>query len=107
MADRPPVTTLLSWAWIAMAIEVDDLVEASAPPSIARRFRISVAMWSNGLRLIDPGGITLDVLQRRARSGCNVPGLERWGWVTIGGPSDPADPGVRRDGHGPARGLTR
>ena len=96
-----PLTTLLSWAWIAHTIEVDNAVEAAATDRVARLFRISLPMWTNGLRLIPADGITVAELHQRARAACNLPGLERWGWIRI----DTDAPG-ERDGFGTRRGLT-
>jgi hypothetical protein len=82
-----PLTTLISWAWIAHTIEIDNEVERWGHEHFRRRyFRISLPMWTNGLRHIDEGGITLDELRARAHATCNVGGLERWGWVTVGEP---------------------
>jgi hypothetical protein len=50
-AAKPvPLTTLLSWTWIAFAMEADNAVEAAGSERIGRLFRISLAMWANGLR---------------------------------------------------------
>ncbi len=93
-------STLLSQVWIAFAIEADNAVEAAATDRVRRLFRISLPMWCNGLRLIDGDGITAGDLPGRARARCNVAGLERWGWITVG------DPGAgRRDGYGTSRGV--
>ena len=69
---------------------------------MGRLFRISLAFWANGLRLIDDGGITVADLRAQAGAGCNVPGLERWGWIHIG---DGDEGGPRRDGYGSSRGV--
>jgi hypothetical protein len=100
VAGQVPLTTLLSWAWIAFTIEADNAVEAAASGGAGRLFRISMPMWANGLRFIDSEGITVGELQARARAACNIGGLERWGWITVG------DPGAgRRDGYGSHRGV--
>jgi hypothetical protein len=99
--ERIPLTTLLSWTWVAFAIEADNAVEAAGAGPARRLFRISIAMWANGLRFIDDDGITVADLQARARAKCNLPGLERWRWITIGEPSS-----ERRDGYGSSRGVT-
>ncbi len=99
MAEEP-LATLLSWAWIAFAIEADNTVEAAGSDRVRRLFRISMAMWANGLRCIGEEGITVDELRALARAACNIGGLERWGWITVG------DPGAgRRDGYGSQRGV--
>ena len=84
VAEQIPLTTLLSWAWTAFAIEADNAVEAAGSERIRRLFRISMPMWANGLRFIDDQGITVDGLRVRARAACNIGGLERWGWITVG-----------------------
>jgi hypothetical protein len=91
---------LLSWAWIAFTIEADNAVEAASSGDAGRVVRISMPMWANGLRFIDGDGITVGELQARARARCNIGGLERWGWITVG------DAGAgRRDGYGTHRGV--
>jgi hypothetical protein len=95
-----PLTTLLSWAWIAFAIEADNAVEAAGSDRVRRLFPISMAMWANGLRCIDEEGITVSELRARTRAACNIGGLERWGWIAVG------DAGAgRRDGYGSHRGV--
>jgi hypothetical protein len=96
-----PFSMLLSQVWIAFAIEADGAVEAGATDRVRRLFRISLAMWCNGLRFIDGDGITVGDLSARAHARCNIGGLERWGWITVG------DTGAgRRDGYGTGRGVT-
>ncbi len=58
-------------------------------------------MWTNGLRLIPDDGITVDEFHHRARAACNLPGLERWGWITIGAAAT-----GQRPGFGTRKGLT-
>ncbi|MGI8867822.1 MAG: hypothetical protein ACR2F6_02950 [Mycobacteriales bacterium] len=101
MLNRIPLTTLLSWTWIAHTIEVDNAVEAATSGRIGHHVRISLPLWTNGLRYVDEGGITVDELHARAHAACNIGGLERWGWLSVG------EPGAeRRDGYGSHRGLT-
>jgi hypothetical protein len=95
-----PLTTLLSWAWVAFTIETDNAVEAAGSKHTGRLFRLSIAMWANGLRCIGEDGVTVDELRAQARAACNLGGLERWGWIAIG---DPA--GGRREGYGTQRGV--
>jgi hypothetical protein len=97
-----PLTTLLSWTWIAFTIEADNGVEAAATDRVSRLFRISLPMWANGLRFIDDAGITVAELRTRARAACNVGGLERWGWITVGDADQ-----QRRPGFGTQRGVSR
>ena len=101
MSDRTPLSTLLSWAWVAHTIEVDNVFEAASADRVGRCVRISLPMWTNGLRHIDEDGITVDQLRARARAACNIGGLERWGWISVG------EPGAqRRAGYGSHRGVT-
>lgn len=100
VAEQIPLTALLSWTWTAFAIETDNAVEAAASERVRRLFRISMPMWANGLRFIDDQGITVDDLRARARAACNIGGLERWGWITVG------ETGAgRRNGYGTSRGV--
>lgn len=94
------MATLLSWLWIAHTIEVDNAFEAAGSKQLGRRFRISLPLWTNGLRFIAEDGITVDSLGREAHATCNLAGLERWGWITVGD-----DDGVRRPGFGTQRGI--
>lgn len=94
---------LLAKAWVAHTIEVDNLVEGEGDPALQGRFRISLAMWANGLRVIDEAGTALGEARSRARAECNIGGLERWGWITVDDGN--VGPGARRDGYGTSRGL--
>lgn len=98
--ERVPLTTLLSWTWIAYTIETDNAVEAAGSARVGHHFRISLPMWANGLRFIDEDGVTVDELRGRARARCNIGGLERWGWISVGEPGR-----QRRAGYGTHRGV--
>ena len=100
MPQETPVATLLSWTWTALTIEVDNAVEAETSERVARLFRISLPMWTNGLRFISEDGITVAELRSRTRAACNLGGLERWGWIVVGD----GDEG-RRPGYGSQRGV--
>lgn len=89
--------------WTAQVIEIDNAVEAAGTAKFGRQFRISLAMWANGLRVIDEAGTPLHEVRRRARAECNVGGLERWGWISVDH-SERAG-GGRRDGYGSSKGL--
>jgi hypothetical protein len=99
--DDVPLSTLLSWVWIASTIEVDNAAEAEWSDHLGRPFRISLPMWANGLRLVADEGVTVEELRGRTRAGCNIGGLERWGWLSVGD----GGPG-RRPGYGSHRGVT-
>src|SRR5262249_15180021 len=62
----------------------DNAFEAAGTERVRRLFRFSLAMWTNGLRAIDDGGVTVNELRARTRARCNVNGLERWGWIEAG-----------------------
>jgi hypothetical protein len=89
---------LLSWTWIALTIEVDNAFEVATSDRIGRHVRISLPMWTNGLRLIGEDGVTVEELRSRAGAACNIGGLERWGWITVGDGDE-----QRRDGYGSHR----
>lgn len=95
-----PLTVLLSWAWIAFTIEADNTAEAEGSDLVGRLFRVSMAMWANGLRWIDEDGITVEQLRSAAGAACNIGGMERWGWIRVGEPVS-----GRRDGYGTQRGI--
>jgi hypothetical protein len=102
-ADLAPLSALLSWARVAHTIEVDYVFEAASADRVGRCERISLPMWTNGLRHIDEDGASVDQVRGRARAACNIGGLERRGWISVG------EPGTqRRDGCGcPAYGSPR
>ncbi len=103
VAEALPLTVLLSKVWTAQVIEIDNAVEAAGAARFGGRFRISLAMWANGLRLISEGGTPAGELRRLARAECNVGGLERWGWINVGTPGRAGE--GRRPGYGTRRGL--
>jgi hypothetical protein len=94
-----PLSVLLSWAWIAHVMEIDNAVEAAGAERTEKLFKVSVPMWANALRLISEEGITAADLRGRAGASCNLGGLERWGWISVG------DQPGRRPGYGTNRGL--
>jgi hypothetical protein len=100
VAVNSPITTLLSWVWIAHTIEVDNSFESLSSDRVGRPFRVSLPMWTNGLRFIDEDGVAVDEVRRQARAVCNIGGLERWGWITVGDVN-----GERRAGYGSHRGV--
>jgi hypothetical protein len=81
-------------------MEVDNAFEAASSRRIGPHFRISLPMWTNGLRFIAEDGITADALRREARAACNIGGLERWGWISVGD-----QPRRSRPGFGTQRGV--
>ncbi|WP_460520616.1 hypothetical protein [Flindersiella endophytica] len=101
MLTNVPLTTLLSWVWIAHTIEADNAFEALASAQAGRAFRMSLPMWTNGLRFVSEDGVTVSELRGLARADCNLGGLERWGWMSVGDSSD----AERRPGYGSFRGI--
>lgn len=106
--DTVPLTTLLSWTWIALVIEADNAFEAASSDRVRQAFRISFAMWANGLRCIDESGVTVGELLAASRAVCNLGGLERWGWIAVADKSGAWSQasGHRRAGYGSHRGIT-
>ena len=93
-----PLSALLSRAFVAFTVEVDNEFEHRMPhrtsiPGFGRGGRgpwlTSLVMWSTCLRFVDSHGIALAELERRARTPTNLAGMERWGYVVVG--PDPAD----------------
>ncbi len=98
---RDPLCSLLSRAWVAYVMETDNLVEAMAlDEPVGRLFKISFAMWANGLRWLDDDGTAVADLTRRAGAATNLGGMERWRWIEIG-----TGGGDRRPGYGTSRGI--
>jgi hypothetical protein len=103
VSQHPPLSTPLSQVLVAFTIELDNEFE--------RRFReagsaarvTSLTMWSNLLRFVGDG-VTVGELVRavglpRAQALSRLGGVERWGYVTVGGSSR------KREGYGSARGT--
>jgi hypothetical protein len=70
----------LSAALVAFTIELDDEFEramAGGP------WLVSWAMFANCMRYLDDRGLTVEQLERRARTPTNVDGMRRWGYVTV------------------------
>lgn len=95
-----PLTALLARTWIAHTIEIDNAVERAGADHVGRLFRISLPMWTNGLRFVAEAGITIGELRRQAAARCNIAGLERWGWIVVGDNTQ-----GRRDGYGTQKGV--
>jgi DNA-binding MarR family transcriptional regulator len=98
-AGRLPLSALLSQVLVAFVIEFDNDFERQMPHRTTDHGRtqgqgkvpwlVSMAMWSNCMRFVTTDGITVGELARRARTGTNLPGMQRWGYITIA--PDPAD----------------
>jgi hypothetical protein len=90
MSERLPLPTLLSFALVAFTIEFDNEADHRLPHRTTRsggaRHRpwlVSLAMWSNCMRLIDEKGISARDLALRAHARTNLTGMRRWGYITI------------------------
>ena len=99
MAARPPLSTLLSQALVAFTIEFDNEAEHRLPhrttdfgatPGEPRApWLVSMAMYLNCLRYVGEQGIRLGEMIRLARTGTNLDGMRRWGYIHLA--PDPAD----------------
>jgi hypothetical protein len=99
MDGRLPLPTLLSFALVAFTIECDNETESRTPHRTTRHgvkmpagvekttgrspWLISLAMYMNCLRFLEPEGLPLAELERRARTHTNLLGMQRWGLVTF------------------------
>jgi methyltransferase (TIGR00027 family) len=92
-----PLSALLSQALVAYTIEFDNEAErrlphrttshgASGPGDGApASWLVSLAMWENSMRYVAGEPITVGDLETRARTGTNLDGMRRWGYITIDG----------------------
>ncbi|HEY2306183.1 MAG TPA: MarR family winged helix-turn-helix transcriptional regulator [Streptosporangiaceae bacterium] len=97
-AGRPPLSALLSQVLVAFIIEFDNEFERQMPHRTSGHGRtqgrgavpwlVSMAMWSTCLRFVGDGGITVRELAKRVRTGTNLAGMQRWGYITVA--PDPA-----------------
>jgi methyltransferase (TIGR00027 family) len=93
VAGRLPLSALLSQALVAFTIETDNEAEHRMPhrtqdhgltagaPADAP-WQTSLVMWANCLRQVPDDGITVAAMRRSARTGTNLDGMRRWGYVT-------------------------
>ena len=99
-AGRLSLSALLSQVLVAFTIECDNEFERQMPHrtsnygSTAGRgtgpWLVSMAMWWTCMRFVGEDGIAVAELTRRARTGTNLPGMLRWGYISV--EPDPADP---------------
>jgi methyltransferase (TIGR00027 family) len=92
-----PLSALLSQALVAYTIEFDNEAEhrlphrttshgASGPgDGVPALWLASLVMWENCMRYVTGEPITVGDLEARARTGTNLDGMRRWGYVTIDG----------------------
>ena len=88
-----PLAALLSQAFVAFTIEVDNEFEhlmahrTSLPTSSVDPrhgpWLTSAVMWFTCLRFLDDDGMTLGELGLRARTPTNVDGMRRWGYIEV------------------------
>jgi hypothetical protein len=89
--DEPlPITALLSFALVAFTIEADNAAESQTPHTTTRQGKssavygpwlTSMVMWLNCLKHLPDEGVTVRELERRARTGTNLNGMMRWGYI--------------------------
>jgi methyltransferase (TIGR00027 family) len=99
------LSALLSQALVAFTIETDNEAEHRAPHRTTNHGRgtggpwlTSLAMWENCLRFLDRP-LTVAELTRLARTGTNLDGMRRWGYLTIDGSAKAARTGAGRLKH--------
>ena len=94
VTSRLPVSALLSQALVGYTIEFDNEAEHRLPHRTQDHGRspgapadapwlTSLVMWANCLRHVPEAGITVAGLRRQARTGTNLDGMRRWGYVTF------------------------
>jgi methyltransferase (TIGR00027 family) len=93
-AGSLPLPALLSQALVAFTIEADNEAEHRLPNRTTAfgasshgdgAWLVSMAMWENCLRFVGEDAITVGELERLARTGTNLDGMRRWGYITIDG----------------------
>ncbi|MBO0835889.1 MAG: hypothetical protein J2P28_10270, partial [Actinobacteria bacterium] len=92
-----PLSSLLSQALVAFTIEFDNAAELQIPHSTTNHdsapngvWLTSMAMWLNCMRYVGTEPITLGEVARLARTGTNLDGMRRWGYITVDpGKGDP------------------
>jgi methyltransferase (TIGR00027 family) len=96
-AFRPgllPLSALLSQALTAYTVEFDNEAEHRLPHRTTDHgasgqaggvWLVSLVMWENCLRHVTDQPITVGELETRARTGTNLDGMRRWGYITIDG----------------------
>jgi hypothetical protein len=91
------LSALLSQALVAYTIEFDNEAEHRLPHRTTDHgasgqaggdpttWLVSLVMWENCLRHVTDQPITVGELETRARTGTNLDGMRRWGYITIDG----------------------
>ena len=84
-----PLSTLLTFAWTAFTIEVDNAFEALMPHRTTMDGRgsgpwlASYAMWWTCMRFVGEAGMHLRELETLARTKTNLNRMVRWGYVAL------------------------
>jgi methyltransferase (TIGR00027 family) len=94
-AEAPlSLSALLSQALVAFTIEFDNEGEHQIPHRTTNYgasghgdgvWLVSMVMWENCMRFVTDEPITVAELLARARTGTNLDGMRRWGYITIDG----------------------
>ena len=91
------MSALLSQALVAYTIEFDNEAEHRLPhrttshgasdpgDGVPALWLASLAMWETCMRYVTAEPITVGDLEARARTGTNLDGMRRWGYITIDG----------------------
>jgi methyltransferase (TIGR00027 family) len=84
------LSALLSHVLVAFTIELDNEAEHRLPHRTTNHAGVgtwltSVAMFENCLRFVTDQPITVGELETLARTGTNLDGMRRWGYITIDG----------------------
>ncbi|HEX4259187.1 MAG TPA: hypothetical protein VH089_29135 [Streptosporangiaceae bacterium] len=93
-----PLPTLLSQALVAYTIEFDNEAEHQMPhrttrysqPGLRGLWLVSMAMWLNCMQYVTAEPMLVSELEQRARTGTNLDGMRRWGYVLL--ESESGDP---------------
>ena len=111
------LSALLCQALVAFTIEFDNEAEHRLPHRTTNfgaggqgdgAWLVSLVMWENCMRFVTDEPITVAELETLARTGTNLDGMRRWGYVTIDGTSKKvhkARPGPDTALRATARGL--
>jgi DNA-binding MarR family transcriptional regulator len=90
VAERLPLSALLSQTLVAFTIELDNEWERQVPHQTTSfggergaPWAVSLALWSNFMRVLDEDGVTVAELERRARAVPHLSGMQRWGYVVV------------------------
>jgi DNA-binding MarR family transcriptional regulator len=98
-ASELPLFTLLSFVLVAFTIEFDNEAEHRMAHTTTAQLRAgdlargpwltSLAMYENCMKHLGKDGVRVGDLERLAKTGANLAGMTRWGYVTIA--PDPSD----------------